>query len=559
MAQHEQHTPTITSPKKNHVTQHQWDLSSGDVFSSVDAVAVMETKELSDEDRRLAELGYAQVYKREFSMWSTFSFALSISGLFASVTTTYSYPLYAGGAASAVWCWLISGFGAMCIALSVAEIVSAYPTSGGLYFTCKYLAPAKWMAQISWLCGWLNILGQIAGTASANYGCAQLLLAAVSMGSDFTYFPTAGHTVGVSAALGFIQGAINSLSTKWLERITKSYLLVHVGILVSACITLLVMQKDKHSSSYVWTHVESRSGWTPVGWSFLFGFLSVSWTMTDYDATAHIAEEIKNPEIKAPWAISTALGATYVGGWLFTIVLAYCMGDLEDILNSPVGQPVAQIFYNCTGKAGGIFFTVAAFLVANFCILAGIQAGSRTVWALSRDEMLPFSRVWYRINKTSQTPLNALALFCTCAVLINLIALGSSVTVAAIFNVTAIAYDWSYCIPILLKLRYGQFERGPWHLGRASTMINIWSCVWTAFVSVLFLMPTAMPVEPNTFTPQMNYASVILVAIFVFSTAYWYIAGRKFYHGPRVNARLIDGVSPDQDSEGHLKEALKQS
>ena len=51
----------------------------------------------------------------------------------------------------------------MCIALSVSELVSAYPTSGGLYFTCKYLAPDRWMAEISWVCGWTNLLGQIAG------------------------------------------------------------------------------------------------------------------------------------------------------------------------------------------------------------------------------------------------------------------------------------------------------------------------------------------------------------------------------------------------------------
>lgn len=44
--------------------------------------------------------------------------------------TTYSYPLYAGGAASAVWCWLIAGIGAMCLALSISEVASAYPTSG---------------------------------------------------------------------------------------------------------------------------------------------------------------------------------------------------------------------------------------------------------------------------------------------------------------------------------------------------------------------------------------------------------------------------------------------
>ena len=99
----------------------------------------------------------------------------------------------------------------------------------------------------------------------------------------------------------------------------SSYVIFHIGVLVSCCITLLVMCDYKHDSSYVWTNVTPNAGWSPPGWSFLFGFLSVSWTMTDYDATAHITEEIRNPELKAPWSITIALAFTYIGGWLFTI------------------------------------------------------------------------------------------------------------------------------------------------------------------------------------------------------------------------------------------------
>lgn len=124
------------------------------------------------------------------------------------------------------------------------------------------------------------------------------------------------------AAITIFHGFINSLNTAMLERLTRGYVIFHFAILVSCCITLLVMCKTKHDSAYVWTNVIDNSGWNPVGFSFLFGFLSASWTMTDYDATAHIAEEIKAPELKAPWAISTALAFTYVGGWLFTIVLS---------------------------------------------------------------------------------------------------------------------------------------------------------------------------------------------------------------------------------------------
>lgn len=234
-----------------------------------------------------------QVFKREFGYLSTFSFAVSISGLFATTTTTFSYPLYAGGSSSVVWCWLISGAGCMCIALSVAELVSAYPTCGGLYYTVSRLAPPKWVPSVSWITGWINLLGQVAGIASSEYGSAQILLAAVAMGSDGAYVPTVGHTVGVMAALTVFCGIVNSLPTAWMEKMTKTYVIFHVLVLVSCAIALLAKTENKHDASYVFTHIDEEplSGWTPVGFSFLFGFLSVSWTMTDYDATAHITEE----------------------------------------------------------------------------------------------------------------------------------------------------------------------------------------------------------------------------------------------------------------------------
>lgn len=190
----------------------------------------------------------------------------------------------------------------MCIALSVSELVSAYPTSGGLYYTISRTAPQKWVPSLSWITGWLNLLGQVAGVASSEYGSAQLILAAASIHSgydpvaqSFQYIPTYEQTVGVMAALTVICGIVNSLSTYWMEKMTKSYVVFHIMILIAGAVALLVATpaEYQHDAKYVFTHVEAEpaSGWSPTGWSWLFGFLSVSWTMTDYDATAHIAEE----------------------------------------------------------------------------------------------------------------------------------------------------------------------------------------------------------------------------------------------------------------------------
>ena len=390
-----------------------------------------------------------------------------------------------------------------------------------MYFTCKYLTPENWVPEIAWLTGWLNLLGQVAGAASTEFGCAQLLLAAVSMGNNFKgYLPTDRQTVGVMAASTVFHGAINSLNTSALEKITKTYVIFHVAVLLACMITLLAICNNKtgfglHTSEYVWTEVVNNSGWKPNGWSWMFGFLAASWTMTDYDAVAHIAEEIQEPEIKAPWSIAIALGFTWIGGWLFNVILAYTVGNPLDKIDSPVAQPVAQIFYEVMGRGGGIFFTVTAYIILNFGAISAIQAGSRTIWAYSRDEMLPLSRVWYKIDKRTDTPIYAVWLFAICCLLINLVALGSYTAIAAIFNLTAIALDWSYCIPIICKLSYGKFERGPFHLGWASAPINCWAVVWTMFVTIIYVQPTIRPVTAQNVNTAIFFPFPSLLTLLI--------------------------------------------
>lgn len=233
------------------------------------------------------------------------------------------------------------------------------------------------------------------------------MLAVVSIGTDFRYRPTTGDIVGVMAGLSVVTGVVNSVSTYWMAKMTGGYVIFHMLILVVCSIALLAMCDNRHDPRYVFTDVVSTSGWAPVGFSWLFGFLSVSWTvsappfhfllcfrilqaspphnrkryinrcdkvmlnqsssqMTDYDATAHITEEISNPEVKAPQAIWLAMLFTYVAGFLFNIVLCFVMGDIAEILSSPTAQPVAQIFYNVLGKLGGIIFTLCAFLIIKF-------------------------------------------------------------------------------------------------------------------------------------------------------------------------------------------------
>jgi len=116
------------------------------------------------------------------------------------VPATFGIPLSLGGPASTVWAWLIGSLMASCISasgmfpspdmmhsltLTVAELVSAYPTAGGMYFVTKNVVPAKHAAIWSWIIGWCNLLGQTAGVASVGYTVSQMILATASMNSTF--------------------------------------------------------------------------------------------------------------------------------------------------------------------------------------------------------------------------------------------------------------------------------------------------------------------------------------------------------------------------------------
>jgi amino acid transporter len=309
-------------------------------------------------------------------------------------------------------------------------------------------------------------------------------------------------------------------------------------------------KEDRHDAKYVFTHVESVSGWSPQGFSFLFGFLSVSWTMTDYDATAHITEEISQPEIKAAWAISLAMAFTYIAGFLYNIVLCFTMGDPNSIMSSPIQQTVAQIFYNSLGKSGGIFFTVCAFIILQFVCFTATQALARTFFAFSRDRLIPGSKIWIKIDPRTGTPLYAVWISVFWCIAINLIGLGSYAAISGVFSVCAIALDWSYIIPIVCKMVWNKFEPGPWHMGKFSWWVNMWACVWTLFVSIIFVLPTLRPVTAD----NMNYASVFLVAIIVAANAYWYAGGRRWYVGPLVEAEITgDSDSGDSPALGEKK------
>lgn len=164
----------------------------------------------------------------------------------------------------------------MCFTLgaSIAEIVSAFPTCGGLYTASAQLCPKHMRARVGYVVGWLNILGQIAGVSSTEFGLANMIWSAVVLVYP-DYVVTPYKTVGLFIGLLVIHGVLNSLATRHLARFTSGFVFVNLGASVLIIIVLLATTKrsDMQSASYVFGSegiVNQTGGWNS-GIAFLFG------------------------------------------------------------------------------------------------------------------------------------------------------------------------------------------------------------------------------------------------------------------------------------------------
>ncbi|KAL4253752.1 Amino Acid-Polyamine-Organocation Transporter [Abortiporus biennis] len=503
---------------------------------------------MNDDDRVLEEIGYVPSFRREFSNLATISFAFSIMGLCSSISTTFNTPLLLGGPASVTWCWILGACMCFTLGSSIAEIVSAFPTCGGLYTASAQLCPKKHRPIVGWIVGWLNILGQIAGISSTEFGLANMIWAAVVVAKDGAYEVTAGKTVGLFVGLLVFHGILNCLATRYLAKLTTSFVFVNLGVTFLMIIVLLAKtpRSEMHAASYVFGSdgiVNQTGGWN-TGLAFLFGLLSVQWTMTDYDATAHISEEVKRAAYAAPSAIFIAVIGTGLIGWLLNIVLVLCSGPLEN-LPGPSGSAVLEIMAMRIGKPGALFLWTFVCLTAFFVSQTALQACSRTVYAFSRDNGLPDKGYFGEVSSWTMTPLRAIWFTTFWSIVPGLLDLASPIAANAIFALTAMALDLSYIIPIFLRRVYQdhpdvKFKPGPFYMGDGllGWSANILCILWTLFVCIIFSIPTVLPVTKE----NMNYASVITGGVIILSGV-WYVAGgRRHYHGPSSNIRHTEDV-----------------
>ncbi|PYI08683.1 amino acid transporter [Aspergillus sclerotiicarbonarius CBS 121057] len=491
-------------------------------------------------DEALARMGYKSELPRNLSMMSILGLSFAIMAAPFGLSTTLYITLTDGQSVSVIWGWVVVTLISIAIAASLAEICAVYPTAGGVYYWSAMLSTRKWAPMMSFIDGWLTLVGNWTVTLSITFSGGQLILSAISLWKE-DFVANAWQTILMFWAVILFCALVNIFCSKWLDLINKVCIYWTAASVIIILVTLLTMSDQRRDAEFVFAHYDaSQSGW-PSGWAFFVGLLQAAYTLTGYGMVASMCEEVQNPHREVPKAIVLSVVAAGITGLVYLIPIMFVLPSVQTLLNVASGQPIGLIFKTATGSASGGFGLL--FLILGILMFAGIgalTAASRCTYAFARDGAIPGFRLWRQVNKQLDVPVWAIILSTAVDCLLGLIYFGSSAAFNSFTGVATICLSTSYGLPILILMLRGReaVKSSSFSLGRFGYAINIVSICWIVLAVVLFCMPTSLPVDASS----MNYASVVFAGFAVISLA-WYVGyARKHFTGPPLADEDLPGV-----------------
>ncbi|KAF3133274.1 hypothetical protein TWF569_010711 [Orbilia oligospora] len=492
---------------------------------------------MSADEEALYALGYKQEFKREFSLWTTFCVSFAVLGLLPSFASTLYYGMGYAGTAGMVWGWIIAMLFIQCVAMSMAELCSSMPTSGGLYYAAAVLAPEGYGPFAAWITGWSNWIVQVTAAPSVDYAMAAMILALGSM-SNPEYIPTQYQTFLLSVLIMILHGVISSMPTLWIARFNSVGTIINIIALVAVIIIIPADTTRRNPrfnpSSSVWGDISNMTDY-PSGVAVLMSFISVIWTMSGYDSPFHLAEECSNANIASPRAIVLTSGIGGVMGWFLQLVVAYTVIDINAILESDLGQPFAayclQVLPYKTSVAVTALTIICAFSMGQGCMVAA----SRVTYAYARDDCFPLSKYWKKVHPLTKTPVNAVWFNCVIGILLLLLIFAGDIAIGAIFSVGAIAAFVAFTIPIFIRVFFvgDRFRRGPWHLGKWSRPIGWAACGFVALMVPILCLPQSTGENLNA--EDMNWTCLVYGGPMLIVTIWWFVDAKNWFNGPKIN------------------------
>ena len=517
------------------------------------------------DEQRLAELGYKQTLNRAWSGFSNFAISFTIISILAGCFTTYGQAWNNGGPIAISIGWPLISIPILIIGFCMSELVSAYPTAGGIYWWAGKLGGPVW----AWFTGWFNLIGLVAVVASVDYAAATFLnvvLGLYEVNLLGVNFGDGAHilqeTFLLFVLILLLHVTINITNTHLLSRINSISVWWHV-IGVAAIVVVLILVPDGHQSlSFVFGQRINNSGFSDsMYWFYVLplGFLLTQYTITGFDASAHISEETHGASTEAAKGVWKSIFYSAVIGWIVLLAITFAITSSSAATEAEGFSPT--ILVDALGTGWGKFVLIISVAGQLFCGGACLTSASRMCFAFSRDNGFGkgVSSVIRRVN-SKRVPVYAVLLMAVLALIITLPALkgksnGEAVPFAffAVVSVCVIGLYIAYVIPIFLRWRQGAaFKAGPWNNGRKYKWMNSFATIWVGIITIIFCLPftpAAVPWNSEFSWEAFNYAPLTVGIVLVGAGITWIVSARKHFTGQVREIEIEEAIGENPDPQ----------
>lgn len=502
------------------------------------AAAALRTLFEDDTDEEHVEhFRYKQDLQRKLSVVSIIGLGFTLMGVPFGLSLTLWISLVDGGSVTMLYGWLVVGFFSTCVVLSLCEIISKYPTAGGVYHFSAILSNERYSMLSSWFTGWFLLIGNWTYAVLVMFSGAQFVLSVLGL-KDLAYKQDTMMVLGVYFCILTFVGVVNFRFYRYLEHINKLCIVWSLSSVLVIDVLLIVFAKRTNSISQIFTQFDnSRSGW-PDPIAFMVGLQALSFTLTGYGMLFSMTDEVRNPEKNMPKGAISAIGMSVLQGLIFILPILVILPELTVLLDqTPEIMPIDIVFKAAT-ESYIVSFLLALLLIGTvlFQAIGALTTSSRCAYAFARDGGLPFKDVWVEVGLVEEYALPKNALFLSmgvCAVFL-LLALVSLLAFSAFLGSLVISLALANGIPImcLMMNKRRKVRGGAFRLRHFGWLVNGLAVFWVAFSVVILCFP---PVAKHLTWRSMNYALVVVALLALLAIVGFRTWGLEVFTGPLID------------------------
>jgi len=437
-----------------------------------------------------------------------------------------SSSVASGGYSGLLWGFIVTSLLYAPVVLSLAEMESMAPTSGGQYHWVSEFSPPKYQKQLSYASGWMLTLSWLATQTAGPFLTVTLINTLINVTNPDYSFTSWQYTLIMLAVIASTI-LFNTWAATILPAIEAFALYIHVLGFFIVIISLWVCG-PKGTAKEVFITFTAENGWN-LGAALLLTQVNSFYCILGSDTAVHISEEVKDAGTVVPRCMWWSYVLNFVMALVTLITMLFTWGPIDDALNADT--PYLILFQNVPVGVALLMLIVIFILIyiGNVTTLATV---SRQTWAFARDRGFPFSKWITKMDHKRALPFNSVYLTSVLSGVLCLINLGSTLAFNIIVSLSLLALLSTYTMSVgcifWRRLTNQPLPPARWSLGKWGIWINGAGFAYSIFAMIWCCFPTTLPVDASS----ANYGPAIWGGVILLAVVMYIFHGRKHYTPP---------------------------